>query len=157
MWSLPCLVHTELCGAYSFLVLHLYFVIQIIFSLYPSGSHSMSRSAWRRSSLRRSRWPRGELMRSTWSSTRYLTNTQTHTDLHKWYCILVIMYVISSTCVWQLRMQLCITHPVIMGVFAVGDGAAGRCQNRQAGEQSPAAQGWDHGEHQKTVPGLCGV
>lgn len=29
----------------------------------------------------------------------------------------------------KCKCQLCITHPVIVGVFAVGDGAAGRCQN----------------------------
>lgn len=29
----------------------------------------------------------------------------------------------------------------------VGNGAAGWCQNRPAGEQPSAAQGWDHGEH----------
>lgn len=98
-------------------ILRLYFVIQTIFSLYPSGSHLMSRSAWRRSSLRRSRWPRGELMRSTWSSTRYLTNMQTHTDLHKWYCILVIMYVVSSTCVWQVEMSAVYNTPSDRGGF----------------------------------------
>lgn len=50
-----------------------------------------------------------------------------------------------------------ITNPVIIGFFSVGNGAAGRRQNRQAGEQSPAAQGWDHGEHQTTLPRLCGT
>lgn len=40
--------------------------------------------------------------------------------------------------------------------FAVGYGAAGRRQNRQAGEQSTAAQSRDHGEYQTAVSWLCG-
>lgn len=92
----------------------------------------MSRSAWRRSWLRRLKWPRGELMKLTWSSTRCLADAPTQSPA-------------------------VLLGPIVMISFGfVGNGAAGWRQNRPAGEQSSAAQGRDHGEHQKTVPGLCG-